>query len=67
MSDNRPFVDPNSLKPVVLPNGESWPNTVFLKNFVSNPNIEIGDYTYYDCFESDGCEDYIKQIAPYTF
>ena len=67
MSDDRPFIDPSSLRPVVLPNGESWPHTVFLKNFVSNPNIEIGDYTYYDCFESDGCEDYIKQIAPYTF
>lgn len=23
-------------------------NVIFLKNFISNPNIQVGDYTYYD-------------------
>lgn len=30
------------------------PRTVFLKNFITKPNIQIGDYTYYD--DADGAE-----------
>lgn len=30
--------------------------TVYLKNVVSNPNIEIGDYTMYNDFVSDPAE-----------
>ncbi|WP_299475059.1 CatB-related O-acetyltransferase [uncultured Roseibium sp.] len=28
------------------------PHTVFLKNFITSPNIEVGDYTYYHDFEN---------------
>ncbi|MCB0383268.1 MAG: CatB-related O-acetyltransferase [Psychroserpens sp.] len=38
--------DPNTVYP--LPN---YKNLCFLKNYINNPNIEIGDYTYYDDFE----------------
>lgn len=34
---------PSTLYPL---NG--YPQAVFLKNFITRPNIEIGDYTYYD-------------------
>lgn len=39
--------DPNILFP--LPNYEKL---CFLKNYINNPNIEVGDYTYYDDFET---------------
>lgn len=31
---------------------ENYQNLVFLKNIISNPNIVVGDYTYYDDFEN---------------
>lgn len=37
------YPDPNVIHP--LPN---FPQVCFIKNVVSNPNILIGDYTYYD-------------------
>ena len=30
---------------------EKFPQICFIKNTVKNPNVEIGDYTYYDDFE----------------
>lgn len=41
--------DPNTTYPLA-----GFPRTVFLKNVVTRPNIEIGDYTYYD--DPDGAE-----------
>jgi virginiamycin A acetyltransferase len=35
--------DPNDKHPM-----KGFPQVCFIKNTVSNPNIEIGDYTYYD-------------------
>lgn len=35
--------DPNTVHPM-----EGFPQVCFIKNTVSNPNIIIGDYTYYD-------------------
>lgn len=40
----------NEKYPVKLPNGSDWPHTVFLKHFINHPNIEIGDYTYWNDF-----------------
>lgn len=34
---------PNALYPL-----KGYPRAVFLKNFVTRPNIKVGDYTYYD-------------------
>jgi virginiamycin A acetyltransferase len=39
--------DPNILFP--LPN---YKKLCFLKNLIKNPNIIVGDYTYYDDFEN---------------
>lgn len=40
---------PDTLYPLA-----GYPRTFFLKNFITRPNIEIGDYTYYD--QLDGGE-----------
>lgn len=31
---------------------EPYQNLVFLKNIITRPNIEVGDYTYYDDFDN---------------
>lgn len=43
-------LSPDEKYPVKLPNGSDWPHTIFLKNFIDHPNIEIGDYTYFNDF-----------------
>jgi virginiamycin A acetyltransferase len=40
---------PNPNQPFPLPN---YNRLCFLKNIIKNPNIEVGDYTYYDDFEN---------------
>lgn len=43
-------INPNQTHPVTQSNGEAWPHTIFLRNFIDQPNIEIGDYTYLNDF-----------------
>jgi virginiamycin A acetyltransferase len=38
--------DPNTVFPLA-----NYKNLCFLKNYINNPNILVGDYTYYDDFE----------------
>ena len=38
--------DPNTVFPLA-----NYDKLCFLKNHINNPNIEVGDYTYYDDFE----------------
>ncbi|MCP4052809.1 MAG: CatB-related O-acetyltransferase [Mesoflavibacter sp.] len=38
--------DPNTVFPL-----SNYDKLCFLKNYINNPNIEVGDYTYYDDFE----------------
>lgn len=39
----------------------------FLKNVIKNPNIEVGDYSYYDDFESiDNFEKNVKYLFDFT-
>lgn len=44
-------------------NGE--PHTVFLKNVITRPNIEVGDYTYYHDF--DNAPDFENRNVRYHF
>ena len=37
-----------------------FPQVCFIKNKVQNPNIEIGDYTYYD--DPEGAENFERQV-----
>lgn len=39
--------DPNETFPL-----KNYKNLCFLKNIITNPNIVVGDYTYYDDFEN---------------
>jgi len=45
-----PPIHPDEKFPVKLANGDHWPHTIFLKNFIHHPRIEIGDYTYLNDF-----------------
>ena len=44
------MTNPNILYPFIYP--KMVKETVFLKNCISNPNIIIGDYTYYHDYTS---------------
>lgn len=57
-------IDPNKKFPVSLPDGSNWPHTIFLKNFIDHPNIQIGNYTYYNDFRLP-VEDVRKLLVPY--
>ena len=39
---------------------QGFPQVGYLKNFITSPNIEVGDYTYYD--EPDGPEHFEKNV-----
>lgn len=39
---------------------EGFPQICFLKNVITRPNIEVGDYTYYD--DPDGVENFEKNV-----
>ena len=47
--------DPNTKHPM-----EGFPQICFIKNTVSNPNIVIGDYTYYD--DPENSEDFERNV-----
>lgn len=50
--------------PVKLPDGSDWPHTIFLKNVIDHPRIQIGDYTYYNDFRLP-VEDVRQLLVPY--
>lgn len=57
-------LSPDQIYPVTLPNGDIWRKTVFLKNVIDHPNIQIGDYTYYNDFDFPA-EDVRQRLIPY--
>ena len=59
-------INPNEKNPIKLPDGSVWPHTIFLKNFIDQPNIQVGDYTYYNDFRLP-VADVRQLIAPYTY
>jgi len=48
--------DPNSIFP-----NESMKRVCFIRNVIKNPNIQVGEYTYYD--DPDGAEDFEKHVT----
>ncbi|GAB5555082.1 MAG: Vat family streptogramin A O-acetyltransferase [Saprospiraceae bacterium] len=57
-----PIPDSNTLYPL-----KDYNRLCFLKNLVKNPNIIIGDYTYYDDFESvENFEKNVKYLFDFT-
>lgn len=57
-------INPNEAYPVKQADGTPWPNTIFLKNFIDHPHIQIGDYTYLNDFRLP-VSDVRQLIAPY--
>jgi virginiamycin A acetyltransferase len=58
--------NPDATHPMTLPNGEIYPRLVYLKNVLTSDFIEIGDYSYYHCFD-DEVDDYGAHLAPYLY
>ncbi|MGL5328930.1 MAG: Vat family streptogramin A O-acetyltransferase [Peptostreptococcaceae bacterium] len=44
----------------IYPN-ENIRSVCFIKNTIKNPNIQVGDYTYYS--DENGCEDFEKHVT----
>ncbi|NGX56741.1 MAG: Virginiamycin A acetyltransferase [Candidatus Anoxychlamydiales bacterium] len=44
---------------------ENKKRIIFLKNFIINKNIKVGDYTYYD--DPNGAENFEKKNVPYLY
>lgn len=57
-------IDPKDKYPVKLPGGGFWPHTIYLKNFIDHPNIQIGDYTYLNDFRLP-VDDVRQLLVPY--
>jgi virginiamycin A acetyltransferase len=57
--------DPTLRNPLILPDGTHDPATVFLNQVIDHPNIEIGDWTYYN--DRRLPENYAETLAPYLF
>ena len=54
--------DPNTTFPL-----ENYDRLCFLKNIITNPNIIVGDYTYYDDFENvHNFEKNVKYLFDFT-
>lgn len=56
-------LNPDLTHPILLPDGNPWPHTVLLKQVIDHPNIEVGDFSYYNNFGTP--KDYAKTLAPY--
>ncbi|MEL6840039.1 MAG: CatB-related O-acetyltransferase [Pseudomonadota bacterium] len=62
------FPSPDSLHPVILPDGTTHTGNVFLKTAIGHPNWQIGDYTYANDFDPpDDPTMWAGRLAPYLF
>ncbi|SDI68081.1 CatB-related O-acetyltransferase [Lutimaribacter saemankumensis] len=60
--------DPDTLYPVILPDGTPHTGTVFLANAIDQPNISVGAYTYASSFTPpDTPQGWAGLLAPYLF
>lgn len=57
-------ISPNEPYPVKMSDGNAWPHTIFLKNFINQSNIQIGDYTYLNDFRLP-FDNVRQRLAPY--
>ena len=62
------FPEPDTLYPVVLPDGSAHRGTVFLRAAITHPRIEVGAYSYYsDHDPAADPADYAARLAPYLY
>lgn len=57
------LLDANAVHPITLPDGTVYRDTVYLKNVIDHPRMEIGDFSYYT--HSGPPEDTAAILAPY--
>ena len=62
---HRPFPGADTRHPLTLPDGHVHTGTVFLKNAIDHPRIEVGDYTYASAHVPP--EDWAARLAPYLY
>lgn len=58
-----PLLDTAEIHPITLPDGTVYRDTVYLKNVIDHPRIEVGEYSYYT--HSGKSEDTAQILAPY--
>lgn len=61
----RPMASPDTLHPVILPDGTVHNGTVYLKAAIDHPRIEVGDYTYASAFHPP--VDWAYHLVPYIY
>ncbi len=59
------FPSADARNPLILPDGAIHEGTVFLKNAIDHPRIEVGDFTYASAHKPPG--DWAFHLAPYIF
>jgi virginiamycin A acetyltransferase len=62
------YPTPDTVHPVILPDGSRLPNNVFLKAVITHPRIAVGDYTYANDFDPPADPaDWAGRIAPFLY
>jgi acetyltransferase-like isoleucine patch superfamily enzyme len=60
-----PLLDANAIFPITHPEGRVSRTTIYLKNVINHPRMEIGDYTYYTHYGK--LAETAEILAPYLF
>lgn len=58
-----PLLDASAIHPITLPDGTIYRDTVYLKNVIDHPRMEIGDFSYFT--HSGLLEETAQILAPY--
>ena len=59
------FADPDTVHPIILPDGSAHQGTVFLKPVIDHPRIRVGDYSYASAHHPP--DDWAAHLAPYLY
>lgn len=57
------LLDADAIHPITLPDGTIYSDTVYLKNVIDHPRMEVGDFSYYT--HSGTPEQTAQILAPY--
>ncbi|MDR6757944.1 virginiamycin A acetyltransferase [Mycoplana sp. BE70] len=60
-----PLLNSTLAHPITAPDGTVIRNTVYLRNVIDHPRIEVGDYSYASDFSCP--DDWAATLAPYLF
>ncbi|WP_366111312.1 CatB-related O-acetyltransferase [Aestuariivita sp.] len=63
----RSFPPPDTAHPLILPNGQAFPGTVFLNAVLNEPGLSVGDYTYYSDDEMPPPDLMRRRLFPYLY